>query len=290
MRSDTGPLGLGTWLSIDRHGASAAAQWCSRTGTIFPEIVQAITSPQAQRTRDDQRPLVLGYWENDTILGAALVSDRTYVDCHSRAGSRELARLLSDSGVQYSSLLSRRGHGHDWSLDARASSLAPVRSLVLRDRDRLERAAPGDGFRAASHDDMPLLFPMFAGGVQEQRLDLALDYAHLWSQFVDYTDRGAMYFSSDGGEPLFMACVPCVTPEAVVVECVFTRPDRRREGIAMRGMSVLCSRLLHGSRTVVVRVEAGNTPALRLYARLGFRRGPDLDVLTILTANELAAS
>ena len=68
----------------------------------------------------------------------------------------------------------------------------------------------------------------------------------------------------------FRASVSALTPDAAQVSGVFTPPERRSRGLARRGLSELCLRLLERSRSVCLFVNEFNTPAVALYRRLGF--------------------
>jgi ribosomal protein S18 acetylase RimI-like enzyme len=60
--------------------------------------------------------------------------------------------------------------------------------------------------------------------------------------------------------------------EGWLLQGVYTWPEARRRGLAAAGVSALCRRALEaGASHVQLAVVAGNTPAERLYDRLGFR-------------------
>lgn len=56
------------------------------------------------------------------------------------------------------------------------------------------------------------------------------------------------------------------------IGAVLTHPDQRGRGLAARVVHALADRLLADGLTVGLNVREANTPAVRLYARLGFRR------------------
>ncbi|MBV9520993.1 MAG: GNAT family N-acetyltransferase, partial [Hyphomicrobiales bacterium] len=64
----------------------------------------------------------------------------------------------------------------------------------------------------------------------------------------------------------------CVVHEdCAVIECVATRADARGQGAAMGVLSALEAWALgEGARLLGLQVSEGNSPALALYARLGF--------------------
>ncbi len=81
---------------------------------------------------------------------------------------------------------------------------------------------------------------------------------------------GREYLWLQDGELLFRAALSAVTPDAALVEGVWTSPDHRGQGIGTLGMHALCERLLQWHSRVVLFVGADNQPARRLYDRLGF--------------------
>lgn len=68
----------------------------------------------------------------------------------------------------------------------------------------------------------------------------------------------------------FRASVSAITGDAAQLSGVFTPPERRGRGLARRGLSELCHRLLERCRATCLFVNEQNLPALALYRRLGF--------------------
>lgn len=83
---------------------------------------------------------------------------------------------------------------------------------------------------------------------------------------------GHTYLWRDEAGLRFRASVSAITADAAQISGVYTPPERRRLGLARRGLSELCARLLERTRTICLFVNDINTPALALYRAMGFRR------------------
>jgi predicted GNAT family acetyltransferase len=83
---------------------------------------------------------------------------------------------------------------------------------------------------------------------------------------------GHTYLWKDEGGLRFRASVSAITADAAQISGVYTPPERRRRGYALRGLSELCERLLPRTRAACLFVNDINAPALSLYRRMGFRR------------------
>jgi ribosomal protein S18 acetylase RimI-like enzyme len=81
---------------------------------------------------------------------------------------------------------------------------------------------------------------------------------------------GHAWLWRDAAGLCFRASVSAVTGDAAQVSGVYTPPERRQRGLATRGLSELCARLLERSGAVCLFVNDFNVAALALYRRLGF--------------------
>ena len=82
---------------------------------------------------------------------------------------------------------------------------------------------------------------------------------------------GYTFLWIDRGGLCFRASMSARTGDAVQIAGVYTPPERRNQGLARRGMSELCARLLERSRAACLFVNDFNAPAIALYRRIGFR-------------------
>ena len=81
---------------------------------------------------------------------------------------------------------------------------------------------------------------------------------------------GHTWFWRDAEGLCFRASVSAITNDAAQISGVFTPVGRRGRGLARRGLSELCLRLLERCRAICLFVNLHNRPALALYRGLGF--------------------
>lgn len=84
--------------------------------------------------------------------------------------------------------------------------------------------------------------------------------------------RGWSFARFEAGQLVFKAEVACATEEVAQIQGVWVPPERRGEGLAVRGMAAVV-RLVRAeiAPTVSLYVNEWNEPARRAYRRVGFR-------------------
>lgn len=88
-------------------------------------------------------------------------------------------------------------------------------------------------------------------------------------------ETGAFYAIRERDELVAAAGTHLVAPQEGVaaIGCVYTRRDRRGHGLASRVTSAVAAELLRsGVARIALNVNQHNTPAIRVYERLGFTR------------------
>ncbi len=81
---------------------------------------------------------------------------------------------------------------------------------------------------------------------------------------------GYTYLWQDREGLCFRASLSARTADAVQISGVYTPPARRNRGLARRGLSELCARLLEHIPHACLFVNGFNAPALAVYRRIGF--------------------
>lgn len=187
-----------------------------------------------------------------TTLGRRAALPRRLQLIGPRGAVRVLARRFEEQGLR--ARLSRDQHY----LVLSPGALPPFRRLPE--------------LRVATPPDYALLYESGARLRAEEleedpRLADAASYAR---RVADECRDGATQLWVDDDGLCFRASVSAITPDAAQVSGVYTPAERRRTGLARRGLSELCTRLFEHSRAVCLFVNDFNRPALDLYARLGF--------------------
>jgi uncharacterized protein len=134
--------------------------------------------------------------------------------------------------------------------------------------------AGGTGLRAATPEDVDLLLPACAAAHAEE---LGADPLERDAEGFRWRTRaqieeGRSWLWEEGGVILFKAEASAWTPRAVQVQQVWVDPEARGRGYAQRGMRDLIRLLLETTPRVCLFVRPENTPAIRVYERVGMRR------------------
>src|SRR5579884_587982 len=132
----------------------------------------------------------------------------------------------------------------------------------------------GSGLRPATIDDLDRLVPACAAA---HELELGIDPlrrdadSFRWRTAAQI-EEGRSWVWLERGVVLFKAEASAWTPQAVQVSQVWTDPEARRQGHALRGMRDLCRLLLASTPVVTLFVRRDNAPAIALYEKLGMEK------------------
>jgi ribosomal protein S18 acetylase RimI-like enzyme len=157
-------------------------------------------------------------------------------------------------------------------LICRAEHMAPARNTWSLPAPRLmaRMVLAPDQFRPTPSDSVSRL-------TMEHLDDLQTLYAvddKAADAFAPYQLADGLFFGVEvDGRLVSVAGTHLIAPTERIgaVGNIFTHPDHRGRGYAAACTSAICAELLTQELTVVLNVGVKNTPAIRLYERLGFR-------------------
>jgi uncharacterized protein len=137
------------------------------------------------------------------------------------------------------------------------------------------RIAPDPGVRVTTLDDFAEVYPACVAMYTEE-VGVSPEFgggAELYRTRVNQLiSRGWSFAGFDHGRLVFKAEVACASPSAAQVQGVWVPPDRRGEGIGVRGMAAVVELVRRDIAPVVaLYVNAYNLSARRVYERVGFR-------------------
>jgi ribosomal protein S18 acetylase RimI-like enzyme len=107
---------------------------------------------------------------------------------------------------------------------------------------------------------------------EEIQMDPFRDHPLSYLRLIEQRIRLERYYVlEEGGEIKFQVHLNSITPYAGQITGVYTPKAHRRHGWAQRGMGAFCRLALERAPRLCLFVNDFNTPAIRLYERLGFR-------------------
>ncbi|MGN6782073.1 MAG: GNAT family N-acetyltransferase [Marmoricola sp.] len=140
--------------------------------------------------------------------------------------------------------------------------------------DRASSVEPDPTVRRTEPAEIDLLYPACVAMYTEEvgvspEADGGRDlYRARVSQLVH---RGWSFARIEDGRVVFKAEVACATAHAAQVQGVYVAPDRRGEGLAVRGMAAVVDHVLRDiAPAASLYVNAHNTAARRAYEAVGF--------------------
>ncbi|WP_122817112.1 GNAT family N-acetyltransferase [Nocardioides pantholopis] len=206
-------------------------------------------------------------------VGANLVPVGTTYDDARLFAERAVSRTRSIStivGPQEAVRAFWEGVGPTWGPPREARWEQPHLEL-----DGPSLVEPDPEVRVTERSDLDLLFPACVAmyteevGVSPEEGGGGELYRARVAQLVS---RGWSFARFDRGRLVFKAEVACASPYAAQVQGVWVPPDRRGEGLAVRGMAAVAELVRREIAPVVsLYVNEWNTPARRAYEAVGFR-------------------
>ena len=200
---------------------------------------------------------------------------------------RALAGYLVETGRSCSSVVGRADAVDGlWQVLRRAwdppRAVRATQPLLLLDREAAPR--PGDRrVRAVRPSELDRYVPAAAAmfteelGVSPYKITGASDYRRRVAGLINA--GRAFGILGDDGEVIFKADVGAVSAWTCQVQGVWVRPDLRGQGIGAAALAEVFRHALTLAPTVSLYVNDFNTPARRMYARLGMRQVATLSTI-----------
>lgn len=234
-----------------------------------------------------------GWYRDGALTGVFLHSPSVVLSCEDPEGVARFAKFLASVWPRQpaAELLAPRHMVESLLGELRALIQLPPPRLYRREMPLLRatwddlrapsaRSGGSADLRQATAADLAVLRPLCrAMTLEELGIDPALDGTAYDELLARRVQAGREYVWTEGDRAVFRAAVSAATPEAVLIEGVYTPPSERGRGRALLGMYALAQRLLRYHQRVVLFVDSSNLPALRLYDRLGFRTSGEYQAL-----------
>ncbi|WP_148574494.1 DUF4081 domain-containing GNAT family N-acetyltransferase [Nocardioides caldifontis] len=245
-------------------------------------VVNVVTDYRARTTQLQPRWLngeVWGCYEGDTLLSVCHSAANLIPAMADTAAAEQFAGRALSQGRRCSTIL-----GPEDAVETMWERLrhtwAPPRE-VRRGQPHLEIAGepavrPDPAVRRCTMADLDVLYPACVAmyteevGVSPEEHGGASLYRARVAQLVS---RGWSFARIDNGRVLFKAEVAAASPHACQVQGVYVDPEFRGQGLGVVGMAAVVELALrHVAPVVSLYVNEHNTPARRVYERVGFRQ------------------
>lgn len=141
-------------------------------------------------------------------------------------------------------------------------------------KDNLSMLIEPIPIRIANEDDLPLLRTTRVAALEEEYGMQVPEGSKLYTELSNAVQRavqlnGVAIWVEDN-KCAFTAQLIAKTPEASMFGDLYVDPSLRGKGRATRALTAFCAWLMYESKNVTLRVGVENTPAVRLYERVGF--------------------
>ncbi|MGD8393943.1 MAG: GNAT family N-acetyltransferase [Candidatus Eiseniibacteriota bacterium] len=212
-----------------------------------------------------------------TVAGVLLLSSLVVPFALNRDVARAFGQFIVESGAQVRNIVGRRetvqGLREGMRHHGTQHRLLRDRQLVYVLERECFRSCGEAALRRATLSDLGLVVAASAAMMKEEvEEDPLAERPAEFRWFIrDRIVRGDEYLWCDDDGVCFRCNLSARTPDLAQIEGVYTPPERRRAGLATRGLSALCGRLLQDTPRLCLYVNDFNHGAIRLYERLGFR-------------------
>ena len=209
-----------------------------------------------------------------SIQAVALIGHAIFLEARCDQSLRELARFAQGFGRTHMIMGEQKMVERFWASYAKGGQVLRHfgREILLELNQVPPDLAAVTALRIADSDDLSLIVPTHAAmALEESGVNpLEKDPEGFRTRCSRRIEQGRTWVLIEDGELIFKADIIVDTPEVIYVEGVCVHPERRRQGIGSRCMSLLSSQLLQRTKSITVLVNQQRRGALRFFQNLGF--------------------
>ena len=221
--------------------------------------------------------------EHGELEGVALIGHATLFEARSERALYSLANCAQNCTGTHMLMGKQDGVQMFWEFYAgrQAQMRNSCREHLLELRLPVELSEEVSGLRLAMPEDVEAILPIHAQMAFEESgvNPLETDPEGFRQRYLRRIQKQRSWVRIDSGNVVFKAEVVSETPHVAYLEGVWVNPDNRSQGQGTNCVLQLSKHLLSRSESVCLFVNEDNTPALRLYERIGFKDKDSFDTI-----------
>ncbi|MCW2950222.1 MAG: family N-acetyltransferase [Thermoleophilia bacterium] len=252
----------------ERADAPALARFAAHQPLVWADFASiALLQPD--------EPRVWLAWNGDTVEAAAIDDGLAMSVGGTAGGLHAIADHVADQLDAKLVVAGRTDDVRTFVSRASVERIERPEHFMAVARADLRFAPEPIPLRIASAEDLTMLVRVRAAALAEEYdIDVPAG-STLYDDIAESLERavrlqGVAIWVEEGG-CAFTAQLIAKTPDAAMFGDLYTDPELRGAGRATRALTAFCGWLMSESAHVTLRVGVANTPAVRLYERVGFR-------------------
>jgi predicted GNAT family acetyltransferase len=217
------------------------------------------------------------------LAGVALIGHAIFFEAHTEAALESFARLAQEYAAAHMLLGEQEKIERFWHYYAGAgqSPRLLAREVLLEQTWPVAVCEAVPTLRQATLDDLSLVVPVHAQMAFEESgvNPLETNAEGFRQRCARRIEQGRVWVLVEDGRLVFKADVITDAPDVMYLEGIYIQEEMRGRGLGLRCLSQLSRNLLARTRSLTVLVNERNHPALKLYARAGFRTRSNYDTI-----------
>ncbi len=221
--------------------------------------------------------------EDGELEGVALIGHATLIEARTDRALSAFAEIARRSSSIHMIMGEKERIAEFWEEfeDCGRRIRRVCREMLFQLRWPVEVREPVLGLRKATRDDLDLILPVHAEMAFEESgvNPLDQDPVGFRKRCERRINQSRTWVWVEDGKLIFKADVVSETPQAIYLEGVWTAPDHRGYGYAMRCLSQMSRTLLLRADSICLLVNEQNREAHNLYRRAGYKLTATYDTL-----------